>query len=54
MLPSGQDTWSPGGGERGEPTRQASHASYDRPGAKGSPGYHWKDGGLATMFERKR
>ena len=43
-----------GGGQRGEPTRQAAHASYDRPGAKGSPGYRWKDGGLATMFERRR
>ena len=53
MLPSGQDNWSPGLVERGEPTRQAAHASYDRPGAKGSPGYHWKDGGLATMFERR-
>ena len=53
MLPSGQDNWSPGGAERGEPTRQAAHASYDRPGAKGSPGYRWKNGGLATMFERR-
>ena len=53
MLPSGQDNWSPGLVERGEPTRQAAHASYDRPGAKGSPGYRWKDGGLATMFERR-
>ena len=43
-----------GGGQRSEPTRQAAHASYDRPGAKGSPGYRWKDGGLATMFERRR
>ena len=42
-----------GGGQRSEPTRQAAHASYDRPGAKGSPGYRWKDGGLATMFERR-
>ena len=54
MLPSGQDNWSPGLVERGEPTRQAAHASYDRPGAKGSPGYRWKDGGLATMFARRR
>ena len=38
---------------RDEPTRQASYASYDRPGATGSPGYHWKDGGLATMFQRR-
>jgi len=38
---------------RDEPTRQTSYASYDRPGAKGSPGYHWKDGGLATMFQRR-
>ena len=53
MLRSGQDNWSPGLVERGEPTRQAAHASYDRPGAKGSPGYRWKDGGLATMFERR-
>ena len=30
-----------GGGERGEPTRAASYASYDRPGAEGSPGYRW-------------
>jgi len=38
---------------RDEPTRQASYASYERPGATGSPGYHWKDGGLATMFQRR-
>ena len=43
-----------GGGQRGEPTREASYASYDRPGATGSPGYRWKDGGLATMFTRRR
>jgi len=42
-----------GGVQRSEPTRQASYASYDRPGATGSPGYHWKDGGLATMFQRR-
>jgi len=42
-----------GGGQRGEPTREASYASYDRPGATGSPGYRWKDGGLATMFTRR-
>ena len=54
MLPSGGEKWSPSvGGQRSEPTRQAAHASYDRPGAKGSPGYRWKDGGLATMFERR-
>ena len=54
MLPSGGEKWSPSvGGQRSEPTRQASYASYDRPGATGSPGYHWKDGGLATMFQRR-
>ena len=42
-----------GGGQRGEPTREASYASYDRPDARGAPGYRWKDGGLATMFQRR-
>ena len=30
-----------GGGQGGAPTKAASTASYDRPGAKGSPGYRW-------------
>ena len=51
IVPPGVRTTQPGDGGAGTPgsasygTRAGAHATYDRPGAKGSPGYHWAQGG---------
>jgi len=42
-----------GAGTPGSPTygtKAGAEATYDRPGAKGSPGYHWAQGGRVGLY----